>query len=60
MNAAGGDPVDPERPGLSGGDGAIRQTPSPDAQRVTGYRVQQVAFGLDVPAAAGAVGCAGF
>ena len=36
MDAARGDPVDPERPGLTGGDRAIRQTPRQTLNEVLG------------------------
>ena len=36
------------------GDGAIRQTPPPDAQRAVGHRFRPVAFGLDAAAACSA------
>ena len=32
VDADGGDPRDPERPGLAGGDGAIRQAAPPGTQ----------------------------
>ena len=59
VDAARGDPVEPERPGLTGGDGAIRQTPPSDAQRAAGNGFRQVAVGFHLSLAAGAVGCAG-
>lgn len=59
VDAAGGDSLDPERPGFVSVNGAIRQMPPADAQRAAGNRFRQVAIGLDVPAAVGPVGSAG-
>ena len=59
VDAAGGDPLDPERPGFIGGDGAFCQAPPVDTQRAAGHRFRQVPLGLNVPAAAGPAGCAG-
>ena len=36
VDAAGSDPLDPERPGFVGGNGAFCQTPPADAQRAAG------------------------
>ena len=56
VDAAGGDPLDPERPGLTGGDGAICQTLSPDPQRAARHGFRQVALGFQVQAAASPAG----
>jgi len=56
VDAAGGDPGHPERPGLAGRDAGIPQTPPADAQQAAGNRFRQVAIGLDDQAAAGPAG----
>lgn len=57
VDAVSGDPLDPEQPGFTGGDGAICQTPPADAQRIAGHRFRNVALRFHLPAAVDPAGC---
>ena len=59
VDAAGGDPLDPERPGFTDGHGAFCQTLPQDTQRDSRNGFRQVTVGFHLSLASGAVGCAG-
>jgi len=57
VDAAGGDPRDPERPGFAAGHGAFCQAAPQDAERAAWHPYRQAALVLNLPGAAGAARC---